>query len=202
MEFKADKEIKQGISQEIIHNSLKLYILHIIKHGSLLCAIVGCLGYLAYGIIDSVPTNEILYNSITILISFLLIYAIFHWVLKSYLSQNLLERLDEKIDLSDNVIRYTFRLANSYDKYSRIAYNLVLKDLKSFTYNPDEYKLVFKGKMSIGKTNDMATVRSLNWSSPKETELVVYDYFEPSLYETLYYRGVLTDDMMEVAQDE
>jgi hypothetical protein len=123
-------------------------------------------------------------------------------ILKRYTYLNLKGRQDEKIDISDNVLRYTFRPLDGCDKYSRVAYNLVLKDIKSFKYYPADYKLIFRGKMSTARTNDSAAVRSLQWASPEDNELVIYDYFEPSLYEELQNKGVLTDDLMEVEPNE
>ncbi len=92
----------------------------------------------------------------------------------------LAERKDEKINIAEGVLQFSYRLHNW-----RATITIPFDDLLSVTYDERTHKLHFEGGINC------TDIRKHNFSSYGTNIYEIYDYFTPSLYEHLTECGLI-----------
>ena len=194
MELLIDLSKKKELTQKVINATLSLKRLQIISKLLRIIAIVGCVLYGAINFI--VPSLNrvnvrgelkkdiflIVANTIFILVLGLFASMIFHYLLANLSSKDMNERADESIFVTSDSIRYVFRTRYQTALDTRIVFSIPFKDISSVSYDEDLRRITLKGRFSSDVVENYANTVISDPTYGNQSEIVIYDYFEPSLF--------------------
>ena len=198
--FDVDYKEKARIHKTIIKNTPRLNALRIIKKILLYGSIAASFGFLFINLfvrgIGEVNVNGVLkkdYFSIVANTSIILIVGLFlaviiHFLLGNLSSKDISERTDECILCSDGRVVYTFRTRYETGINDRVCLVINSDGINHIDYCNNLKKLQIVGDFLCGVINNYdGTVPSDLLLNPIK-EIVIFDYFNPSIYNYLFIK--------------
>lgn len=141
--------------------------------------------------IQKVNVAFIVSNVVLILVFGVVARLIFRLLVGNRTSLDLLERVDESLKLEAEVFHYEFRTRYHSSGDSRIIVEIPIRDLRDVQYDAKLCKLTFHGRMSSKVVEKYDPAEPNHPDSGNLNELTIYDYFEPSLMQTLSAKGLI-----------
>ena len=196
MNIVADKELKKKVQLENRKNRKGLYILWIVEKVLLVTFIAWIFVYPLYCIltgtlVSHVPgtgkTSYFLVSMMTsITVGMGLTLVLFLWVVRKRV-ENLVVggRVDEAIEIFDDKLFYTFRIEYQTPMEQRNLVVLDLNKLKNISYDEKLFRISIEGMMVEKMIKTSTNVQKIKVSEMENSELKLWDYYTPSLYEFL-----------------
>lgn len=193
MEILVNRQKKNQVTKGIIRYTHSLRTVQFIERLLLFVPIVISIVYLLFNIFN--PTASLVYvqgieqkdfSSIiknTALIAVLgTVLSIFtHFLLGNLSSKDVNERANEEMLIDSNMIRYIFRTRYQSAPDSRIIFIVPFADILSVAYDDRLKKITLCGRFSSDVIDNYGNAPLTIPSSGNQNEIVVFDYFEPSL---------------------
>ena len=200
MEILVNNQRKNQITRAIIKYTPALHTIQIIVRLLIIVSLITSIFYLLFGLFN--PTSSLVtvqgveqknYFSIiknTLLIAVIgIVLSIFaHFLLGNLSSKDVNERANEAMLIDSNMIRYTFRTRYQSAPDSRIVFIIPFADITSIIYDDQLSKITLRGRFSSDVVDNYENAPLTVPSSGNQSEIVIYDYFEPSLQNVLSER--------------
>lgn len=200
MELLVNSKQKRVLQKQIAKSRKSVSIISSISKFLLIVGLVGGILYLVINFvsptlsmveINGVPekdTSFIIITSSFIFAPCLIFSACLNVLAKNLAGGNSTERVDETLMLTENVIRYSYRVKYQSASSERRVITMDYTSIKKVDYENQTGALTFIGKFTSDYYDNYKKKK------PAETEkiedFVIYDYFLPSLKETLLSKGV------------
>ena len=195
MQFNINVQLKKDIQKKMMLSRKSVRITYVIEKIFLTALIVSPILFFVINVID--PTayvgnvrGEIRKNYgvlillTTVMASALLGLWISFWTLRTRLSSlHTSDRVDEAMEIIDTKLIYTFRIKYQSNPDER---NIVLIDmevLEKVDYETETRKITIRGKMDERCIKFNQESVNIDMSNAQMGEVVIYDYFTPSLKE-------------------
>ena len=156
--------------------------------GALFCLINFLIPDLSTVNIRGVITKDVAHiisTSVLILIIGVFIGVALHYLLKNLSGKNIDERVEESCIFSGESLIYSFRVKNHSTPTSKIVINVPFKDIISIDYDNSLHRVAIKGNVSYTYYEDYKKGVKSDNRDFKINEWILFDYFTPSLIETL-----------------
>ena len=200
--FEVNEKAKIEVINLVIQNNKGLRRLAkcakwVLPFTAVLAAVHVCLYFLVpelgVVVVAGVPTKESLpIISRTILL--LLFGFIARYCLKLFLvnrsSKDLTERTEEKLCIEDNELRYIFRTRYVTAPNNRIIIVIPLRGITSVKYDVRTRRIELEGRIFSDVIENYDPRRHYTPNQGNLKNLVVYDYFTPSLLDSLHENGI------------
>ncbi len=108
-------------------------------------------------------------------------------------SMDISARVDESMEIDKDCLIYTFRIKYQSMPTERNVIVIWLKKIKNAVYDETQKKLTIEGEMFEKWYSDFSEIDHLELSKGEMRQLIVYDYFLPSLKEQLEQLNVQTE---------
>lgn len=203
MRFKVNLARKKELQKRDLKNKPVLYWLPSLF---ILLAGVFTAGFLIYSLTleDSfVSVNEMDYNYgeknylliwtilVTVDLLLILFYVFSKLFIRKFTGKYFSERVNESLLLKDNMLEYGYQNYAGSVRGDRVIVKLPLNRLQQATYQKSVEKIVLKGMLnSVYYENYASKETRADTSSFEPGVLVLFDYFEPSLYQALRRENV------------
>ncbi|MCF0141928.1 MAG: hypothetical protein HUJ75_00975 [Parasporobacterium sp.] len=134
--------------------------------------------------------TRIIITAASIVVAGGVIFLIFDVVYGRVSIKNVFERGFETLNLDDDAIRYMFRTKAQKNENGRIIYIIPYDSIDSVEYNTYIHQCTIKGRFRPVTVEDatLEAVPTPDYSQPGE--LIIYDYFYPSLPDSLVEKSV------------
>ena len=202
MDFKIDKEKKKDI-QKIINNSKKsIRIIKSIEKTFKIGGIIAGILYAGLNIIiptwSQVNLRGVLtkdYFSIAMWTTVIVVECLFLSVAAKVLRKNLAgvnasERIEEQLTLEENILTYVYRIKYQSSPIERIVVKIPLDEISMVSYEKDTGKFVFDGLVYGDYVTVQEGMNEVALQKDDNGKIIIYDYFKPSLRETLEKKGI------------
>lgn len=103
----------------------------------------------------------------------------------------LTERTEEELVVTDGEIRYIFRTKYVTSPENRVVVVIPLRDITSVNYNNKTRKIELIGRISSDVAEKFNPAYPYNPNKGNLKDLVIYDYFTPSLLDSLHSHGLI-----------
>ena len=195
MQFSVSEKIKKDIKKNMKFNRKSVKITYIVEIIMLLFSTVGPLLYFT---INALNPNAYLvtyrgenvkdYEVLILLTSLWMGMGLTAWIFIKTLRNKLenlqvSERIQETVEIIDSKLFYTFRI--KYQSYAdeRNVIVIDMNSLKKVDFEEGSRKLTISGQMVEECINIDKECEEISFSNTELRNLVIYDYFEPSLAE-------------------
>lgn len=189
MTFIACEERKNSVKESLIRTSPRLRKVKRVGNAILFCSIGFCVLYVAsrcifpfISHIDSSPVaawKSILGLCTAVLCTGLMSHLVFMSLLDGMTRKNISDRTDESLVLSRGVLRYSFCKKGVNYKEEQLSFDVLIPET-DIEYAPEEKCIIFKGPIPVNKICGANSPKHLKPQYVRE--LLIYDYFEPSLF--------------------
>jgi|GEM_PF-2077902 len=202
MIFKINKENKNAIQRKISKGKKSVRITRGIGRWILITGVGSSLIYLALNyLIPSWSLAEIggvvqknydwiFYVAVTGVGCSVFLYFCCRALAGNLGSSNNAERIEESLILDKDILRYTFRIIHQSNPRDRNVITLPLKNIQQVQYTTDTKSLIFKGSFLSDYVEDYSINNTSSGTAEEIDEMIIYDYFKPSLFDTLKENGV------------
>lgn len=203
MELTINKKKKNILQKQIAKSNRSVYIISTISKLLLYAGLIGGTLYLIINFVSpslsmTDVNGELVKDTSFIIITSSFIFApclIFSACL-NVLSKNLAggsssARIDESLVLVDKQLRYSFRVKHQSTSSERRVITIDFSNINAVDYESKTGALIFTGKITSDYYDDYKKKKSVDSVTIEEFE--IYDYFTPSLKETLISKGVQVD---------
>lgn len=206
MIFKISKKNKNDIQKKISKDKKSVRITRAIGKWILIIGVSSSLIYLALNILipswnletvrGVVKKNYewIFINVVTWIGSSTLIYVFLRTLAMNLASSNNTERIDESLILDNDILKYTFRIIYQSNPKDRNVITIPLNKIREVSYNDDKKSLLFKGTFISDYVENYGPNNSSSKTAEEIDEMLIYDYFKPSLLDTLKEKGIRTEE--------
>ena len=202
MIFKISKKNKNDIQKKISKDKKSVRITRAIGRWILIIGISSSLIYLALNIlipswslatIGGVVKKNYEWMLSVVLIGIsesVLIYYLLRVFAMKLASSNNTERIDESLVLDNDILKYTFRIIYQSNPKDRNVIIMPLNKIREVSYNDDKKSLLFKGTFISDYVENYGPNNSSSETAEEIDEMLIYDYFKPSLLDTLKEKGI------------
>lgn len=206
MIFKISKKNKNDIQKRISKDKKSVRITRAIGKWILIIGVSSSLIYLALNILipswnletvrGVVKKNYewIFINVVTWIGSSTLIYVFLRTLAMNLASSNNIERIDEALILDNDILKYTFRIIYQSNPKDRNVITIPLNKIQEVIYNDDKKSLLFKGTFISDYVENYGPNNSSSKTAEEIDEMLIYDYFKPSLLDTLKEKGIRIEE--------
>lgn len=203
MLFIIDKKIKDDIQKNISKDKKSVRITRAIAKWMLIIGISSSLIYLALNLLipswglvsirDVVQKDygSIIAGAFTIFIPSIFLFVCLKALMANLSSSNNTERIDEALILDNDILKYTFRIIYQSNPKDRNVITIPLNKIQQVSYNDDKKSLLFKGTFISDYVENYGPNNSSSKTAEEIDEMLIYDYFKPSLVDTLRDKGIL-----------
>lgn len=189
MNFNINKQKKKNIQKNMYLSRKSVRITYIIEKAVLLISLVGPL---LYFIVNALSPTAYMgnirgairknYDVLILLTTLAMGMLLAAWILIRTLriklsSVHATERVEETIEITDGKLIYAFRIKFQTNFNERKVIVIELNSLEKMDYEIRSKKITISGKM-IETCIDV----NVDIEKSESRQLVIYDYFEPSLY--------------------
>lgn len=206
MIFKISKKNKNDIQKRISKDKKSVRITRAIGKWILIIGVSSSLIYLALNILipswnletvrGVVKKNYewIFINVVTWIGSSTLIYVFLRTLAMNLASSNNTERIDEALILDNDILKYTFRIIYQSNPKDRNVITIPINKIREVSYNDDKKSLLFKGTFISDYVENYGINNSSSETAEEIDEMLVYDYFKPSLLDILKEKGIRIEE--------
>ena len=203
MIFRENEKLKNEIISQVIENSRGLWTLakcvkYAIPAAIIIAVIYACLFLfvpdLGVVIVAGAAKKEIvpiISRTVLILIFGIVLYFCCGFMLANRTSKDLTERTEEELAIADGVIRYIFRTRYVTSPDNRVVVVIPLRDITSVNYNNKTRRIELIGRISSDVVEKYNPAHQYNPNKGNLKDLVIYDYFTPSLLDSLHSHGLI-----------
>lgn len=196
--FRVDKKIKSEVIGRVIENRSGLRKLAMCAKISIPIAVVlasvyACLYLFAPGLGVVTVAGEakkeivpIISRTVLILVFGILTHYCCGLMLNNRCSKDLTERTDEEITVTNSEIRYVFRNRYIMAPDNRVIVIIPFLELTAVNFDENTRKIEFVGIISSDVVEKFNPSRQYNPNQRNLKDLVIYDYFAPSLLDVLH----------------
>ena len=195
MKFEVNTQRKATIKKSIKFDRKSVYIAYLIEKIVLFIAIVGPMLFFIINAFD--PTAYIgnvrgeirkNYDVLILITAIAMGMLLTTWILVRTLrvklsSVHTAERVEETMEIMDSRLIYTFRIKYQFNFDERNVVVIDMESLEKLDYETETQKLIIKGKMVERCINISDVGAEVDMSNAESREIIIYDYFEPSLEE-------------------
>ncbi len=201
--FKVNEKLKFEVVGRVIENSSGLRKLSRCVKIAIPIAIVLALAYaclylfvpsLGVVIVAGEAKKEIvpiISRTVLILVFGIIIHYCCGLMLNNRTSKDLTERLDEEITITNSELRYVFRTRYVTAPDNRVIVVIPFRDLTAVNYNENTRKIELVGRISSDVVEKYNPARQYTPNKGNLKDLVIYDYFTPSLHDSLRGNGLI-----------
>lgn len=206
MIFKISKKNKDDIQKKISKDKKSVRITMAIGKWILIIGVSSSLIYLALNILipswnletvrGVVKKNYewIFINVVSWIGSSTLIYVFLRTLAMNLASSNNTERIDEALILDNDILKYTFRIIYQSNPKDRNVITIPINKIREVSYNDDKKSLLFKGTFISDYVENYGINNSSSETAEEIDEMLVYDYFKPSLLDILKEKGIRIEE--------
>jgi len=203
MTFRANDKLKNEVVSQVIENSRGLRVLAKCVKYAIPAAIIIAVIYaflfwfvpdLGVVIVSGVAQKEIvpiISRAILILVFGIILHYCCGFMLANRTGKDLTERTEEELVITDGEIRYIFRTRYVTSPENRVVVVIPLRDITSVYYNNKTRKIDLIGRISSDVVEKYNPAHQYNPNKGNLKDLVVYDYFTPSLLDSLHSHGLI-----------
>lgn len=200
MELSVNSKKKEALQKDIAQNKKSVRVIMMISKILLFVGIIGggCyailnwlmpnLSMVSVNGVSQKDTSWIFISTLFIVAPCLVISVCLKALANNIASINNSERVDETLKVSDNKIRYSFRIKYQSTSSERRVITINFSDINSIQFNEDTRGIDFVGNILSEYFDDYEN------NKPNDTEklqkFMIYDYFKPSLMDTLQSNGI------------
>lgn len=202
MIFKISKKNKNDIQKKISKDKKSVRITRAIARWIVIIGILSGLIYLALNIL--IPGwglvrirgvlkkdyGSIIAMALTIILPSIVLFICLKALMANLSSSNNKERIDEALILDNDILRYTFRIIYQSNPKDRNVITIPLNKMREVSYDDDKKSLLFKGNFISDYVENYGPNNSSSETAEEIDEMLIYDYFKPSLLDTLKERGI------------
>ena len=202
MIFKISKKNKNDIQKMISKDKKSVRITRAIARWIVIIGILSGLIYLALNIL--IPGwglvrirgvlkkdyGSIIAMALTIILPSIVLFICLKALMANLSSSNNKERIDEALILDNDILRYTFRIIYQSNPKDRNVITIPLNKMREVSYDDDKKSLLFKGNFISDYVENYGPNNSSSETAEEIDEMLIYDYFKPSLLDTLKERGI------------
>lgn len=201
--FRVNDKLKSEVIEQVIRNSTGLRKLAkcvkiAVPIAFALALVYACLYLFVPGLGEVIVAGEakkeivpIISRTVLILVFGLLIRYCCGLMLNNRTSKDLTERMDEEITIANSEIRYIFRTRYVTAPNNRVIVVIPFRDLTAINYTENTRKIEFVGRISSDVIEKYNPSREYTPNKGNLKELVIYDYFTPSLLAELRKNGLI-----------
>lgn len=196
MNISVDEGLKKKVKIKNRKNRRGIYNLWIFEKVSLFLVIILSVMFPVYCMITgsyistNMRTGENSYFLVAMLTSIFsgmgLVFVLLVSVLRKRIEDTLIGgRVDEKIEILEDNLYYTFRIEYQTLINQR---NLVIFDLskiKNISYDEKSFEIIIEGMMAEKIVGISYDIHKMGTSEMVDSKIKIWDYFTPSLYEVL-----------------
>ena len=121
----------------------------------------------------------------TIIACSLTIGIILHFLRRNLESMNTNERVDESLEIKDGYLIYSYRIKYHSLPSERAVFVVALDKIRKIECYENEKKLLFLGKIKKKCVDSLKILGEISIDETEESEMILYNYFSPSLISTL-----------------
>lgn len=203
MIFKVNEKLKNEVITQVIESSgglrtLAKCVKFAIPVAIIIAVIYACLFWfvpdLGVVIVAGVAKKEIvpiISRAILILVFGIILHYCCGFMITNRTSKDLTERTEEELAIADGEIRYIFRTRYVTSPDNRVIVVIPLRNITSVNYNNKTRKIELVGRISSDVVEKYNPARQYNPSKGNLKDLVIYDYFTPSLLDSLRSHGLI-----------
>lgn len=195
MQFDINNKLKKDIQKKMMLSRKSVRITYIIEKIFLFVAIFGPSLYFIINVLDpnafmgtirgEVKKN---YDVLILLTACPMGMLLTAWILVKTLrikiaSLHISDRVDETIEIVDAKLIYTFRIKYQSNPDERNIVLIDMEALEKVDYETETRKITIRGKMDERCINLNQESVNIDMSNAQMGEVVIYDYFMPSLKE-------------------
>lgn len=188
MTFTVSHSKKEFIESMAIHYNRKLRLLNTVAdYVPKLCS-TAALIIIWFAVFDDEPginLPALISAYLVMTISSLLIRHCIQWIVVSIASEDISNRTNEVLTLSNGTFRYSYPLADSSSLSERILISIPADSIYCLFYDEETYRITLKGRMSGTVVQSYNSILHTTPTGGNLTDFVIYDYFKPSLYQAL-----------------
>lgn len=193
--FKTNENLKKQIQKNMKFNRKSVKITYIIE---IIMFIFSTVGPLLYFTINALNPNAYMgyirgefkkdYEVLIFLTSLWLGMGLTAWIFIKTLrhkleSVHMSERIQKTIKIIDSKLFYIFRMKYQSNPYERNVVVIDMNSLDKIDYDENSRKLTISGQMVEEYINTNKDCENISFSNAESRNLILYDYFEPSLKE-------------------
>lgn len=206
MIFKISKKNKDDIQKKISKDKKSVRITMAIGKWILIIGVSSSLIYLALNILIpswSMATVGGIYRkdyewpflaTVIVIGCSTLINVFLRTLAMNLASSNNTERIDEALILDNDILKYTFRIIYQSNPKDRNVITIPLNKIQEVIYNDDKKSLLFKGTFISDYVENYGPNNSSSKTAEEIDEMLIYDYFKPSLLDTLKEKGIRIEE--------
>ena len=135
-------------------------------------------------------TSEIIFTALHFVVLGFVMYLALRALLGNLSGRDAGGRVYEELVLMNDVLRYTFSIKFQFAASHRIIIIIPIKDIASAKYDPKTNAIQLCGRFSSDSVDDYFSGEKITPESGNLNEFVLYDYFAPSLLDSLKTKGV------------
>lgn len=201
MELIVNDKLKKDMRKKIISKNKSLKIIRNIVIWTSMIGIFGSMFYITLSAlipgmhmarINGVLEKNwwlIMQNASLFLVSSLFGALVMHILLLKLSNCEIGERRVETMIVMKNKIRYTY-MSNETSVFDRIVFIIRYDRIQSIDYDAQLSKITLHGAFSADVIEDYKNNSFYEPRKENQTEIVIFDYFNPNLYKTLQEKGV------------
>lgn len=202
MSFQVDPQKKKSTHSLIVKSKPSFYAIRVVYLFALWIGIGGTMLYFALNTmipewsmvnVNGVPqkdTFSIIFNSVSFIIFGSIVFLLLRALLNNVAGKEARGRVDEELSLINDVIKYTFRINFQFAASHRNIIIIPIKDITTAKYDPKTSAVQLRGRFSSDSVDDYFSGKKVTPDSGNLNEFVLYDYFTPSLLDSLKTKGV------------
>ena len=199
--FYLDEDKKKNIAKYLIEKDKKLRVTLFLGSILFVSGIVAAVAYILVhfainswniSYVDGTPVRNyaaiiftgLLYFGAGIIVSFVI-----KWITRMIAGKDIKDRSDEKLELTSSFLRYTYQTSKKKNKKIIVEVPLgspVSTDI-TMGYEPKSCRIVFNGNMKVNYISLIDSEKKV--TSDSVDQLVLYDYFDPSVHLLLKQLG-------------
>lgn len=203
MTFRANEKLKNEVVSQVIENSRGLRVLakcvkYAIPVAITIAVVYACLFWLVpdLGVVIVAGTAKkeivpIISRAILILVFGIILHYCCGFMIINRTGKDLTERTEEELVVTDGEIRYIFRTKYVTSPENRVVVVIPLRDITSVSYNNKTRKIELIGRISSDVVEKFNPAYPYNPNKGNLKDLVIYDYFTPSLLDSLHSHGLI-----------
>lgn len=201
--FRVNEDLKSEVIGRVIENSRGLRNLAkcvklAVPIAVVLAVAFACLYLFVPGLGVVIVAGEaqkeivpIVSRTVLILVFGIIIHYCCGLMLNNRTSKDLSERTDEEITIANNELRLVFRTRYVTAPDNRVIVVIPFRDLTAVNYDEETRRIEFVGRISSDVVEKYNPAREYNPNKGNLKELVIYDYFTPSLLGSLRENGLI-----------
>lgn len=193
-----DLSMKHLIKETIVRESSALNIIRYLSRCLLVAGIIGSIAYVLFtlrlnswmsnsaGKVMNVEIVPLVFAAVIIAALGVVAFFVLRYIVSVVSGRYISNRTNEKLTLNENELRYSYTTGSMSDN-ERTTVVIKLEKTKAVSYNKVFHKFSFNGyQQHYTNLGGNKTAASKN----ERGKFVIYDYFKPSMYQTVKQLGV------------